>query len=107
RFAGRRRVVVGPRAALPRAEVVVGEVNWLRPPTAAGAFPCQAKLRAREAPQPAVAEWDAGAGLLRVRPRVPSVAAPGQACVLYDGERVLGGGFIRAATNVDTAGAAA
>jgi tRNA-specific 2-thiouridylase len=104
--AERRRVVVGPRAALPRAEVVAGEVNWLRPPPA-GAFPCEVKLRAREAPQPAVAEWDAGAGLLRVRPASPSVAAPGQACVLYDGERVLGGGFIRAraaGAAIDTAG---
>ncbi|GAA0572033.1 tRNA 2-thiouridine(34) synthase MnmA [Craurococcus roseus] len=104
--AGRRRVVVGPRAALPREEVVAGEVNWLRPPPA-GVFPCEVKLRAREAPQPAVAEWDAGAGLLRVRPASPSVAAPGQACVLYGGERVLGGGFIRRAESVDTAGAAA
>ena len=69
------------------------------------------KLRAREAPQPAAAEWDAAAGLLRVRPAAPSVAAPGQACVLYEGERVLGGGFIRrgAATpaKIDSAGAAA
>ena len=53
------------------------------------------KLRAREAPQPATAEWDAAAGLLRVRPAAPAIAAPGQACVLYAGERVLGGGFVR------------
>jgi tRNA-specific 2-thiouridylase len=33
--------------------------------------------------------------VLRVTPDVPAIAAPGQACVLYDGERVLGGGFIR------------
>jgi hypothetical protein len=26
----------------------------------------------------------------------PNVVAPGQACVLYDGERVLAGSFIRA-----------
>ena len=104
--AGRRRVVVGPRAALPRTEVVAGEVNWLRPPPV-GPFPCEVKLRAREAPQSATAEWDAGAGLLRVRPAAASVAAPGQACVLYEGERVLGGGFIRQGGSVDTAGAAA
>ena len=91
---GRRRVVVGPRAALPQAEVAVAEVNWLGTP-AEGPVACQVKLRAREVPQPATARWDAAAGLLRVTPEVPAIAAPGQACVLYDGERVLGGGFIR------------
>ena len=39
--AARRRVVVGPRGALPRAEVVAGEVNWLR------AAPRPAPSRAR------------------------------------------------------------
>ncbi|RAI59942.1 tRNA 2-thiouridine(34) synthase MnmA [Roseicella frigidaeris] len=90
----RRRVLVGPRQALAQAEVVVGEVNWLAPPPE-GPFRCEAKLRAREAPRPVVAAWDAAAGLLRVRPEEPAIAAPGQACVLYAGERVLGGGFIR------------
>ncbi|WP_043339089.1 tRNA 2-thiouridine(34) synthase MnmA [Belnapia moabensis] len=92
--AGRRRVVVGPRAALPQTEVAVAEVNWLSAPPE-GAIACQVKLRAREVPQPAMARWDAAAGVLRVTPEVPAIAAPGQACVLYDGERVLGGGFIR------------
>ncbi len=90
--AGRRRVVVGPRAALPQAEIAVGEVNWLMPPPAAP-LRCQVKLRAREAPQPATVEWDGA--LLRVQPHEPAIAAPGQACVLYQGDRVLGGGFIR------------
>ena len=35
-----------------------------------------------------------GADVLLAR---PALAAPGQACVFYDGDRVLGGGFIRAA----------
>ena len=92
--AAQRRVLVGPRQALAQAEVAVGEVNWLAPPPEEP-FRCEAKLRAREAPRPAVAAWDAAAGLLRVRPEEPAIAAPGQACVLYAGERVLGGGFIR------------
>ncbi|MDB5374583.1 MAG: tRNA 2-thiouridine(34) synthase MnmA, partial [Belnapia sp.] len=71
-------------------------VNWLSPPPATP-LPCQVKLRAREVPQPALAHWDPAAGVLRVVPEVPAVAAPGQACVLYDGDRVLGGGFIRRA----------
>ena len=91
---GRRRVVVGPRTALPQAGIEVAGLNWLSP-SPAGPLACQVKLRAREEPRPAVVAWDAAAGLLRVTPEAPAIAAPGQACVLYDGDRVLGGGFIR------------
>ncbi|RYJ02986.1 MAG: tRNA 2-thiouridine(34) synthase MnmA, partial [Acetobacteraceae bacterium] len=49
---GRRRVVVGPRAALPQAEIEVAELNWLSPPPGQP-LACQVKLRAREVPQPA------------------------------------------------------
>ncbi|WP_372491117.1 aminomethyltransferase beta-barrel domain-containing protein, partial [Falsiroseomonas oryziterrae] len=96
-------------AALPRPEVEVGEVNWLVAPPAAP-LRVQAKLRGREAPRAALASWDADAALLRVTLDEPNVVAPGQACVLYDGDRVLAGGFIRrsvTAAGVDMAGAAA
>jgi tRNA-specific 2-thiouridylase len=107
----RRRVVVAPRASLPRAEVLAGEVNWLVPP-GPGARRVQVKLRGREAPRPGTAEWDAARGLLHVELDEPNVVAPGQACVLYDGERVLAGGRMNPparhdAAAVDTAGAAA
>ncbi len=92
--APRRRVVVAHKAALPQAEVVAGEVNWLAAPPSAP-LRAHVKLRAREQPQPCWAEWDAQAQLLRVRPDAPAIAAPGQGCVLYQGSRVLGGGFIR------------
>ncbi|WP_419899938.1 tRNA 2-thiouridine(34) synthase MnmA [Roseomonas sp. USHLN139] len=105
--AARRRVVVAPRGALASPEVRVGEVNWLIAPPAAP-MPCQVKLRAREVPQPAMAFWDAATAVLRVQLEQPAIAAPGQGCVLYDGDRVLGGGFIRrAAQTVDSAGRAA
>ena len=87
---GTRRVVVGPRDAGTR-QVTLREVNWL-----AGPFPdgmrCAVKLRARETPQPATVRATAdGAAVLLDAPALP---APGQACVFYDGDRVLGGGFI-------------
>lgn len=97
-----RRVIVGPRTALPQPVVMVAEVNWLVPPPA-GPLRCQVKLRAREEPRAATADWDPTAGLLRVRPEEPAIAAPGQACVLYDGDRVLGGGFIRRAAGAEAA----
>jgi tRNA-specific 2-thiouridylase len=59
------------------------------------------KLRAREVPRAAEVAWDGGAGILRVVLDEPGVIAPGQACVMYDGDRVLGGGFLRARLSVD------
>jgi tRNA-specific 2-thiouridylase len=99
--AATRRIVVAPRAALPRVDVTAGEVNWLAAPPDTP-IRVQAKLRAREAARPATASWD---GALRVTLDEPNVVAPGQACVLYDGDRVLAGGFIRA--GVDRLGVAA
>jgi len=86
----RCRIVVGPRTAGSEC-IRLREVNWLiDPPTAP--MRCLAKLRAREAPHPVTVE--ATASGVQVRLDTPTLAAPGQACVLYSGERVLGGGFI-------------
>jgi len=87
-----RRVVVGRREEVPVAEIVARDVNWLAEPPPSGLFRCAAKLRAREEPKPVWAEWDGAA--LAIRPDAPAVAAPGQAAVLYEGERVIAAGFI-------------
>lgn len=100
---GRRRVVVAPRGALETTEAAVAEVNWLIDPPA-GPLRCAVKLRAREMPRAATVVWDDEAALARVTLDEAGIVAPGQACVMYDGDRVLGGGFLRA---VDRARAAA
>ncbi len=92
--AATRRVVVAPRGSVATDRVTADEVNWLIAPPAEP-FACQAKLRAREMPQPATARWDAASQRLHLRLATPGIAAPGQACVLYDGERLLGGGFLQ------------
>jgi tRNA-specific 2-thiouridylase len=52
-------------------------------------------MRAREIPRPAhVVPTPDGARVLLEEPAMP---APGQACVFYQGSRILGGGFIRRA----------
>ena len=88
---GRRRVVLGPRRAGTR-NVRLSEVNWLIDPPAV-TLRCAVKLRAREAPQPA--EVRVAGGDTVVTLDQPALPAPGQACVFYDGTRVLGGGFIQ------------
>jgi tRNA-specific 2-thiouridylase len=100
--APRRRIIVAPRGALETREAIAGEMNWLIDPPAA-ALRCTAKLRAREAPRAVTLAWDAAAGLARLALDEPGIVAPGQACVLYDGDRVLGGGFLRAQNAVDGA----
>ena len=84
-----RRIVVGPRDA-GRRLLALRDVNWLA--DEGEAFACEVKLRAREAPHPAVVRrTERGA---EVALDAPALAAPGQACVMYRESRVLGGGFI-------------
>ena len=88
-----RRVTLGPRDELAVDRLTADRVNRLCP-WPAGEFACTAKVRYRGEPVPAVAAAD-GDGLRVAFPEPQYGVAPGQACVLYDGERVLGGGWIR------------
>lgn len=84
--AANKRVIVGPRQALAVSAAHLSEINWL-----GGSFSgtCQAKVRSLAKPVPARLE---GGRLLFPQPEYG--VAPGQAAVLYDGDRVLGGGWI-------------
>jgi tRNA-specific 2-thiouridylase len=94
---GRRRIVVGPRGSGTRT-VRLGEVNWLIEPPA-DLLRCAVKVRARDSLHPASVRIVEGVrpGSAEVLLDEPALPAPGQACVFYDGDRVLGGGFIRGA----------
>lgn len=100
-----RRVVVGPRAALACSDFTVSEVNWLGD-APLDDVPRTVTVKTRSAARPAAAEIAAnGPGSARIVPAEPLFGiAPGQACVFYDGDRVLGGGWIdRPATAPRTA----
>jgi tRNA-specific 2-thiouridylase len=103
----RNRVIVGPRAALGCAGAELGEVNWLGETLPAGGIDLHVKHRARE---PAVAArlLPGEDGRAKVAFALPQAGvAPGQACVLYDGTRMLGGGWIeRAPLTLDEPAAA-
>ena len=89
------RVVVGPKEALLRRRVPVVSLNWLgeEEPSADG-LSVQVKLRSAQDPVQATV-FVRGGGRAEVELDEPEPGvAPGQACVIYDGDRVLGGGWI-------------
>ncbi len=93
-----QRVVVGPRAALARSTVVLRDINWLGEDVPPEGLRVRARLRSAQAPVPATfALTSDGGGILTLDAPVFGIA-PGQAGVLYDNDRVLGGGWISSAT---------
>jgi tRNA-specific 2-thiouridylase len=89
-----RRVVVGPKSALAVRTAHLGGINWLGEDQRAG---LTAKVRSMSRPAPI---WfDPGSGSEAADGSVhferPEFGvAPGQAAVIYQGDRVLGGGWI-------------
>lgn len=80
------RVVVGPKRALAVRAARLSDVNWLGEGQRAA---LTAKVRSLARPAPASFDGE------RIHFDTPEYGvAPGQATVLYEGERVLGGGWI-------------
>jgi len=89
--AANARVVVGPREALRARSVALRDVNWLVAPQVS--FECAVKVRSTRPPVSAlVTPHESGASVELLG--FEEAVAPGQACVFYDGPRVLGGGTI-------------
>ena len=86
-------VVVGGREELLASELRASSVNWLCEPPV-GQLTCSVKIRYRH-PAAAATVTALPAGGAQVRFASPqSAVTPGQAVVFYDGDRVLGGGWI-------------
>ena len=88
-----RAVVIGPREALLGRGVVAREVNWLVAPPGVGAR-VEVQVRHRGAPAAAELVRVDGAEVELALDEPVAAITPGQSLVLYDGDRVLGGGLI-------------
>ncbi|MFO0902832.1 MAG: tRNA 2-thiouridine(34) synthase MnmA [Pirellulales bacterium] len=97
-----RRVVIGRHEDLARRRLTADRTNWLVDPPR-GAFRCWAKIRYNAEPVPATGVVLPGERLQVEFDEPRHGVAPGQAVVLFDGDRVLGGGWIEGCTDAELA----
>jgi tRNA-specific 2-thiouridylase len=91
-----RAVVIGPREDLLGRGVIARGMNWLAQPPAVGDV-VSVRVRHRAAlARGELIRSHAGEVEIALDDAVSAIT-PGQSIVLYDGERVLGGGFIESA----------
>lgn len=90
----RNRVIVGDASALERHELVVERCNWIPFATPPEEFEALVKIRYNHPGSPAVIRpRPDGSALVRF-PDPQRAVTPGQACVFYQDDLVLGGGWI-------------
>lgn len=88
------RVIVGEKEHVLRGEFTAAELSWGALCDPSEPFRAQVRIRHRHRPAPATVTPLDG-GRVRVQFDEPQEApTPGQAAVFYDGDLVLGGGFI-------------
>ena len=90
----RRQVVAGPKEALAVASVILSDVNWIGPNVDKGGVDCAVKIRSTMGPIAARMEQLSDIHWRTIFCEPQYGVSPGQACVAYAGERVLGGGWI-------------
>lgn len=90
--AAQKQVIVGPKAALAVSGATLSDMNWLGNGPVSGRY--SAKVRSMSRPVPVSITGDGKGGALLSFDAPEYGVAPGQAAVLYDGERVMGGGWI-------------
>jgi tRNA-specific 2-thiouridylase len=87
-------VTVGPKTSLERTQLTASSVNWIATDGTFDELRVYAQIRHRH-PQAACRMRPVGPGRVACEFDAPQIAVtPGQAVVFYDGETVVGGGWI-------------
>jgi tRNA-specific 2-thiouridylase len=90
-----QRVIVGRNSELLRGQLIAHDVNWLSIASLEEPRPAQVKIRNKHAAAQAMLVPGEDSTRVEVRFDQPQRAVtPGQAAVFYDGDLVLGGGWI-------------
>jgi tRNA-uridine 2-sulfurtransferase len=92
--AKKNRVVVGSNEELFKRCFSVRDVNWIRPVTEGECLEASVRIRNKHAPAPAHIEVCSPVEAVVEFCGAQRAITPGQAAVFYDGEEVLGGGWI-------------
>jgi tRNA-specific 2-thiouridylase len=89
------RVIVGPKEALACSTLILRDVNWLGDKNITNPSRIQVKIRSSQEPIQANIAWVPDSKKARITFLSPEYGvSPGQACVFYENERILGGGWI-------------
>jgi tRNA-specific 2-thiouridylase len=88
------KVTVGSRAALEQTALTASGVNWVAIDAPSAWLPVSAQIRHRHGPAPGRVRALDGARAEFVFDDAQPAITPGQAVVFYDGDLVLGGGWI-------------
>jgi tRNA-specific 2-thiouridylase len=88
-----KRVFVGPESCLENSSFVIKDVNWLGD-TNSKEIIAKVKTRYRQDSVDAKIIRNNGGSAQIILFEPVKAVTPGQACVIYDGERLLGGGWI-------------
>jgi tRNA-specific 2-thiouridylase len=90
----KNQVVVGVKSQVGGRTCRVVQTNWISIPGLERPMRLLAKIRSRHTEAPAtVSPTDDGSAFIEFDTPQPAIS-PGQACVFYEGERVVGGGWI-------------
>lgn len=93
--AEKKQVIVGPKEALYKQSLFIKELNWLGDtPLSEAGVKIHVKLRSSQTAQPATIYLHPNNTAEIVLDEAQTAISPGQACVMYEDERMLGGGWI-------------